>query len=204
TSDAEQVTRVMLDRTANALLLVGHHTAQGTQKSAWFVMMDTSGAVQVSKYYTSASNAEFLDITRNGNTYLMVGASSTGALMVQTDLLGSTTCLPIDLALQSGHYSAPLSQGVSHYTENLYLFAQTEWYEHHAIQANTVCSSCNHAVVNQTVQACGSYTHKQQVYTQSGVYGDTVPLPNGCDSIFLLHLTIYEPPTPAVVGPNQN
>ena len=38
-----------------------------------------------------------------------------------------------------------------------------------------------------------SYTYGGKTYTQSGTYGDTVRLANGCDSIKALVLTVYEP-----------
>ncbi len=45
-----------------------------------------------------------------------------------------------------------------------------------------------------TVEECESYTSPSGVYTwsESGVYQDTLPQPNGCDSIFHIDLTITD------------
>ncbi len=41
-------------------------------------------------------------------------------------------------------------------------------------------------------EACDSYTWYGQTYTQTGSYPHTVPNPNGCDSTYILNLTIHE------------
>lgn len=44
-------------------------------------------------------------------------------------------------------------------------------------------------------EACDSYTWYGQTYTQSGQYPHTVPNPHGCDSTYILHLTINQSAT---------
>ena len=42
-----------------------------------------------------------------------------------------------------------------------------------------------------TAEACGSYQWRGRTYTISDVYSDTVPLTVGCDSLYMLSLTIH-------------
>ena len=44
-------------------------------------------------------------------------------------------------------------------------------------------------------EACDSYTWYGQTYTQSGQYPHTLPNPHGCDSTYILHLTINQSAT---------
>jgi hypothetical protein len=42
----------------------------------------------------------------------------------------------------------------------------------------------------ENVEACNSYTWHGQTYNATGVYSDTVQNPDGCDSLFVLQLTV--------------
>ena len=57
--------------------------------------------------------------------------------------------------------------------------------------SNTVQISVLHTSVSSfDINSCGSYTWNDQTYTESGIYQQYFPMPNGCDSIVILHLTI--------------
>ena len=45
-------------------------------------------------------------------------------------------------------------------------------------------------IVSDTVETCGSYQWRGHTYTASATYGDTVPTNTGCDSLYLLVLTV--------------
>ncbi len=48
--------------------------------------------------------------------------------------------------------------------------------------------------VEQTVSTCDSYEWNGQIYTQSGDYTFIYPMPGGCDSVVILHLTVDHTP----------
>jgi len=52
---------------------------------------------------------------------------------------------------------------------------------------------CNPSYSSSTVVNCGSYSWNNTAYSTSGVYSDTIPNANGCDSIITLNLTINNP-----------
>lgn len=56
---------------------------------------------------------------------------------------------------------------------------------------HTATGSFLHA---ETAEAQEEYTWRGTTYTQSGTYCDTVPLGNGCDSIYTLHLSMADMP----------
>ena len=59
------------------------------------------------------------------------------------------------------------------------------------VYSNSVQISVLHALVSSfDINSCGSYTWNGETYTESGDYEQFFPMPNGCDSIVTLHLTI--------------
>ena len=59
------------------------------------------------------------------------------------------------------------------------------------VYSNTVQISVLHASVSSfDIHSCGSYTWNSETYTESGDYEQFFPMPNGCDSIVTMHLTI--------------
>ena len=58
--------------------------------------------------------------------------------------------------------------------------------------SNTVQISVLHTSVSSfDINSCGSYTWNGQTYTESGIYQQYFPMPNGCDSIATCYLTIW-------------
>ena len=45
--------------------------------------------------------------------------------------------------------------------------------------------------MEKSVETCNSYYWRGRTYTTSGTYVDVAPSPNGCDSTFVLHLSLY-------------
>ena len=59
------------------------------------------------------------------------------------------------------------------------------------VYSNAVQISVLHALVSSfDINSCGSYTWNEETNTESGDYEQFFPMPNGCDSIVTLHLTI--------------
>ena len=60
------------------------------------------------------------------------------------------------------------------------------------VYSNTVQISVLHTSVSSfDINSCGSYTWNGQTYTESGIYQQYFPMPNGCDSIATCYLTIW-------------
>lgn len=60
------------------------------------------------------------------------------------------------------------------------------------VYSNTVQISVLHTSVSSfDINSCGSYTWNDQTYTESGIYQQYFPMPNGCDSIATCYLTIW-------------
>lgn len=62
------------------------------------------------------------------------------------------------------------------------------------------CTALYHTAIGMflredTVEAQNEYTWRGTTYTHSGIYRDTVSLLQGCDSVYVLHLTVLDNPS---------
>lgn len=201
----DELNKVCFDTTGNMLLLAGGHTTSGSEAGAMFVKIDTAGALLVSKTYGAPGVSDvFSDITRIGSRYQMVGTTTTiGGYLVQTDLLGATTCNIADISMQSAPFSSTFSTGLTHNNYTPTISAQNWVYDAYSTAETVSCYACSDEIREISVAACGSYYAGGALQTVSGTYYDTLGSFYGCDSVVITHLTIQNPPTVADAGNNQ-
>lgn len=101
----------------------------------------------------------------------------TGSNMTKTTITAWVNSAPNPAAITTQTTFSYTNQGPQH-------FVATNPY------VNTVLGT-----LTQSILACNSYTWHGNTYTTSGTYSDTVTTTSGCDSIYVLNLTIDTPST---------
>lgn len=191
----------------NQLVLAGNYFHQGTFAMAMEATVDTAGNPIQSKYFgvSGTGNNIFNDVCFFGNSYLFAGNAYTfGAMLVQTDLSGNTGCSPNNISMQSAPFTGnPYTLGIYHGGINLTFTPFSANYINNPVTSVLSCLGCSDVTVNTSVSSCGSYFVGGALQTLSGIYYDTLSVSGGCDSIIVTNLTIYQNPTPANAGIDQ-
>ncbi len=167
---------VKLDRSGNLLWTRTIGTIDA--EYAYSVLISRDGGVVVAGYYDpNSGNAGGyivkLDSSGNLNTALCPGDQvSSGGILDSLTVVSAPAPVPVDTVF-------PIFTGAASYGYPV---------------SSSVCGVLCGSTTELWVEACSSYTSPSGKYTwtTSGTYYDTLPDMNGCDSVFIIHLTITD------------
>lgn len=203
---ADFINKMKYNNFNNSIVLAGRFL--NTNNMALFASFDTAGVPILGKYYGESSSVlnDFSDVTVFGNHYLFAGhAYTAGGLLVQTDAQGNTGCSPNDIILESVTFNTnPYSSGIYHTGINLTFADYNANYINNPITSVRTCYTCSDVITNYSINACQNYFVGGALQSTSGIYYDTLNTSAGCDSIIVTDLTIYQNPTTANAGSDQN
>lgn len=205
---SENYVKALYNKFNNTLVAIGNYQSTANNTLALQTTFDTAGSVIQSKAYgeiVSSSNY-FTDVTCTPNNYLFAGSSYTfGGLFVQSNFDGTTGCLPTEIDIQSLNYiTSTYSTGIYHGGMNFTFTNYNPNYINNPITFDQTCFACSNILVSNNVNACNSYFVGGALQTSSGVFYDTLSTSGGCDSIIVTNLTVYQNPSIANAGNNQN
>jgi hypothetical protein len=205
---SESIKRAKFSTFNNNIVIAGTHENTSFNYLAFEATLDTAGTPIQAKLFgeTVSSSNTFSDIVCLPNNYLFSGNSYTfGGLLVQTDFNGNTGCSPVNLAFQSANLAInSYSQGIYHSGMNFTFTTYNTNYINNPITSTLNCYACSDVIVTTNVSACQNYFVGGSLQVSSGIYYDTLAEAGGCDSIIVTNLTIYQNPTSANAGSDQN
>lgn len=191
----------------NTLALSGSYTT-ANNVMALETTIDTSGTVLQSKIFgeTVSTSNYFIDVLCTSTNLIFAGNCYTfGGLLVQSDHSGNTGCVANSVNLQSINFTPnPYTQGIYHSGMNFTFTDYNTNYISNPISSTQSCYSCANVTISQSINACQSYYVGGSLQFSSGLYYDTLSTTSGCDSIIVTNLTIYQNPSIANAGSNQN
>ncbi len=204
----DNINKIKFNPLANNLIMAGYSVQNNNFYMALQASVDTSGALLQSKIHGEpGSNYNyFFDVVPFGNNILMVGTAYTyGGLLIQTDADGNTGCAPNTYPLITADYiNNPFTVGIYNGSMQFTFATYSSNYITNPITSTLNCYACSDIFINNNISACQSYFVGGALQVASGIYYDTLAAAGGCDSIIVTNLTIYQNPTVANAGNNQN
>lgn len=208
TNLVEYISRAKFNNYTNAIIIVGNHQDAAFNSMAFQLTLDTAGTPLQSKIYGEAgtTNNYFNDVSCLPNNYLIAGNAYTfGGMLVQTDHSGNTGCAANSINFQQAAFTSnAFTQGIYHSGFNFTFTPYTANYIPNPITSTQTCYTCGDVSVYATVNSCGSYYVAGALQSASGIYYDTLASTGGCDSIIVTNLTVYQNPSAANAGTDQN
>lgn len=205
---SESITRARFNPYNNKIVIAGMHQNTASNYLAFEATLDTAGtAVQAKLFGETVSYQNiFSDVVCLPNNYLFAGNAYTfGGLLIETDFNGNTGCSPLNLNFQSATLALnPYSQGIYHGGISFTITDYNANYITNPITSTLNCYACSDVFMNTNVNACQSYFVGGALQVNSGIYYDTLATTGGCDSIIVTNLTVYQNPSAANAGSNQN
>jgi hypothetical protein len=204
----ESIRRAKFNPYNNKIVIAGTKENIAFNYLAFEATIDTAGTPIQAKLFgevVSSSNT-FSDVVCLPNSYLFAGNAYTfGGLLVQTDFNGNTGCSPFNLNFQSASLTVnAYSQGTYHGGMSFTFTDYNANYITNPITSTLNCYACSDVLMNTNISACQSYFVGGALQVNSGLYYDTLAATGGCDSIIVTNLTIYQNPSIANAGANQN
>jgi hypothetical protein len=194
--------------TDNKLVFAGRYQDQTSNYMAMELTIDTAANPIQSKIFgdVGTTGNYFNDVTVFGNNYLFAGGAYTnGGMLVQTDGQGNTGCAANSINWQNAIFTPnTFSTGIYHGGMSFTFTDYNANYITNPITSTLNCYACSDVLMNTNISACQSYFVGGALQFNSGIYYDTLAAAGGCDSIIVTNLTIYQNPTVANAGNNQN
>jgi hypothetical protein len=192
----------------NKLVFAGRNQDQTLNYMAMELTLDTAANPIQSKIFGAiGTNGNFFsDVAFFGNNYLFAGSAYTnGGMLVQTDGQGNTGCAANSINWQNANFTPnTFSTGIYHGGTNFTFTDYNANYISNPITSTQTCYACSDVIVNNIINACQNYFVGGALQNSSGTYYDTLSSAGGCDSIIVTNLTIYQNPSFANAGSNQN
>jgi hypothetical protein len=208
TGSGDDIFKMKYNFIDNKLVCAGRNQDQMLNYMAMELTLDTAANPIQSKIFGAiGTNGNFFgDVTFFGNNYLFAGGAYTnGGMLVQTDGQGNTGCAANSINWQNANFTTnAFSSGIYHGGMNFTFTDYNANYISNPISSTLNCYACSDVLINTNVSACQSYFVGGALQVNSGVYYDTLAAAGGCDSIIVTNLTIYQNPTTANAGNNQN
>jgi len=178
--------------------------------SLTYVATDTADNVYtVGNFGSMLSPAPFNLVSSNGNTYIYKLASNGNLVWIRqygssysNGNFSQVNNLTLDKL--NNIYTCGLLGGTCDFNPDstiAYMITSNGGHDFYIqkLSQPIPCVNSNHSI---TINECDSYTLNGQTYSSSGTYIQTIPKPDGCDSILTLHLSLVNLYASAIITNN--